>query len=137
MINNSIAQSNNFKTNIKLKWKKSAEIADLIFCEINGIAPSFYLALSEAYSESSRTSKMGRFLKNSQRLNTVVFEKISVLDVWLGSEYVSDYPGFFPISINGGCHFESSKNISNVVSILVSRAEMFSLGAIELCSKPV
>ena len=38
-------------------------MADLMFCEINGIAPSIYSAISEAYSGSSHTSKLERFMK--------------------------------------------------------------------------
>ena len=40
-----------------------AEIADFIYCKINGIASSFYLILSEAYSEPCKISKIGRFAK--------------------------------------------------------------------------
>ena len=47
----------------------------------------------------------------------IVFTKNFVLHVWLVSEYASDYPKFFLIIISWGCHFESSKNLSNVISI--------------------
>ena len=47
------------------------------------------------------------------------FAKSSILDVSLGSEYVSDYPEAFPIIINGGFHFESFRNFSNLFSILL------------------
>ena len=50
VINNSLAQSNNFKIqHITLKVEKIAEITDFIFCEITSIAPNLYLVLSEAY----------------------------------------------------------------------------------------
>ena len=39
---------------------KSPDIADLIFCKINGIAPSFSLVLPEVYSEPCHTSKIER-----------------------------------------------------------------------------
>ena len=46
VINNYLAQSNNFKIqHITLKVEKTAEIADFIYCENNGIVPSFYLVL--------------------------------------------------------------------------------------------
>ena len=41
-----------------------------------------------------------------------------MLDVLLGSEYASDYLGIFSIIMNWGCYFESSKNLSNLMSIL-------------------
>ena len=56
LIHNSRVQNNNFKMNFKLKVEK-----DLIFCEINGIAPCFSLVLSEVYSEPSHTSKIKHF----------------------------------------------------------------------------
>ena len=39
------------------------ETADLMFGEINGIAPSFYLVLSEAYSEPTHRYQMDDFAK--------------------------------------------------------------------------
>ena len=46
--------------------------------------------ITKAYSEPSQTSKM-EFLKNSYRLSTVYYlRKSSILDVRLGSEYVSE-----------------------------------------------
>ena len=58
------------------------------------------------------------FSKNSQRLNTVnYFAESSILDILLGSQYVSDCPEVFPIIINGGLHFESFMNFSNLISI--------------------
>ena len=48
----------------------------------------------------------------------IVFAKSSVLDVWLDSEYVYDYPGLFCIIFDWGCYFEYSKNVSSVISIL-------------------
>lgn len=67
------------------KRKKSVGIADLIYCEINGFASIFYLALLETYLEPSQTSKL-------ERLATIVngwipftvFAKSSILDVWQG-----------------------------------------------------
>ena len=38
-------------------------MADLIFCEINGIERSIYSAISEEYSGPSHTSKIERFMK--------------------------------------------------------------------------
>ena len=46
-----------------------------------------------------------------------VFVNISILDTWLGSEYVCDISGLFCIIRNGDSHFESFKNISNVISV--------------------
>ena len=73
VINNSLSQSNNFKqggtsffqdsTYYTKSGRKHADIADFIYCETNGIAPSFYLVLLEAYLESSQTSRMERFVK--------------------------------------------------------------------------
>ena len=47
-----------------------------------------------------------------------IFAKTFILDVWLDSEYVSDYPGAFSIIINWCCHFESFENLFNLMSIL-------------------
>ena len=65
---------------------------------------------------------MGCFVKiiNGWILVTV-FTKGSVLDVWLGSEYVSNYAGFFSIIFNWGYHFEFSKKFSNLISISIYR----------------
>ena len=51
------------------------------------------------------------------------FSKSFVLDVWLDSEYASDYPKLFSIIINSDCNFESSKNVSEVISILFKYTE--------------
>ena len=64
VMNNSVAQSNNFKIHITLKVEE-IRIDCRLYCEINDVAPSFYLVLSEAYSKSSQRSKMERFAKNS------------------------------------------------------------------------
>ena len=50
LINNSVAQSNNFKIKIKLKLEeiRKSEIEDLIVYEIYGIVSAFYLVLSGA-----------------------------------------------------------------------------------------
>ena len=57
-------------------------IADLIFCETNGITSNFYLASSAAYIESCQISKMECFAKiaNGWILLTV-FTKSFILDV--------------------------------------------------------
>ena len=47
------------------------------------------------------------------------FAKSSILDVSLGSEYVSDYSEGFSIIINRGFHSESFRNFSNLFSILL------------------
>ena len=47
-----------------------------------------------------------------------IFGKSSILDAWMGSEYISDYQGVLSvIIINWYCHFESSKNLSNPINI--------------------
>ena len=62
-LNNSIAQSNNFKINIKLKVEETCKDFRPHFYEINRIAPSFYLVLSKVYSQPSNSSNMERFAK--------------------------------------------------------------------------
>ena len=90
---------------LHLKWKKL------------GIAPSFYLVLSEEYSKPTQTSKKERLAKLVDGwIPLTVFAKSFLLDVWLGSEYVSHYPGTFSIIVNWNYHFESSKHLSNVIS---------------------
>ena len=94
-------------------------------CEINGVAENLYSVLSEAYSEHIHASKIERFAKIDKGwIALTAFTKRSVLDVWLGSEYVSDYSGVFFIIIIWGCHFESSKNVSNLMSILFKYLEL-------------
>ena len=94
-------------------------------CEINGVAANLYLVLSEAYSEHIHASKIERFAKIDKGwIPLTVFTKCSVLDAWLGSEYVSDYSVVFFIIIIWGCHFESSKNVSNLMSILFKYLEL-------------
>ena len=72
VINNSLQQRNNFKIkHITLKVKEIRRDCRFIHCEINGIVPNIYLALSDAYSEPSQPSKVECY-----RLNTVkVFRK--------------------------------------------------------------
>ena len=74
--------------------------------------------LSEAYSEPSQTFKMERFSKmvNGWILLTF-FAKNFILDVWLGSEHVSDYPGIFSIIVKWNYHAQPSKHLFNVISV--------------------
>ena len=102
-----------------LNWNKSAEITYLITCEINYITPGFYLPSLEAYSEPSHTSKMERFSEIVNDWIPLTVAKNFLLDVWRGF----NYSGFYSIIINWGCHFESSKNLSNVISILLKYLE--------------
>ena len=44
-----------------------------------------------ANSESCQTSKMKLFAKNGQKLKAVICTKTSILDVWQGSEYASEF----------------------------------------------
>ena len=96
MINNFLAQENSYKINLlESKVEESAEIADLDFCEINDITLGFYLALSEIYPEPCGAFQMERIAKIVNGwIPLTFFAKSSVLDVWLGSEYVSVYLGF-------------------------------------------
>ena len=50
-------------------------------------------------------------------IQSLLFAESSILDVLLGSEYISDYPEVFSIIINWGFHFESFINFSNLISI--------------------
>ena len=52
-----------------------------------------------------------------------MFSKSSILDVLLGSEYVCENLEVFLIIMNWGCHFESSKNLSNLMNILFKYLE--------------
>ena len=47
-----------------------------------------------------------------------MFADSSILDVSLASEYVCDYREAFSSIIDGGFHFESFVNFSNLISIL-------------------
>ena len=68
----------------------------MCLCEINGVAENLYSVLSEAYSEHIHASKIERFAKIDKGwIPLTVFTKCSVLDAWLGSEYVSDYSVVF------------------------------------------
>ena len=97
MISNSLAGSNKFKIKIKLKVKKNLQI----ICEINGIAPRCCLVLSDTYSEPSHASKIENFTKIVHSwIPLTIFAKTFVLEIWLGYEFVSDYPGFFSFVIN-------------------------------------
>lgn len=62
-----------------------------------------------------------------------IFPKRSFLDNWLTSECASDYPEDSFATNSCSYHIGSSKNLCSVISPL----EIFLLGAIELCSKPV
>ena len=52
-------------------------------------------------------------------IQSTIFAKSSILDISLGSEYVSDYPEALSIVINWGFYFESFRNFSNLFSILL------------------
>ena len=56
-------------------------------------------------------------------IQSTIFVENSILDVSLGSEYVSDYPEAFSIIINWRFHFESFMNVSNLISILLKYLE--------------
>ena len=48
--------------------------------------------VSDAYPEHSQTSKMELFVKMDKGCSTLtIFEKSSILDVWLCSEYTSEF----------------------------------------------
>ena len=51
------------------------------------------------------------------------FASSSIIDVSLGSEFVSDYLEAFSIIINWRFHFESFMNVSNLISILLKYLE--------------
>ena len=57
----------------------------------------------------------------------------SILDVSLGSEYVSDYPEAFSIIINWGFYFEFFINFSNLISILLKYLEQESFPVFQTC----
>ena len=56
-------------------------------------------------------------------IQPTILAECSILDVSLGSEYVSDYPGAFYIIINWSFNFESFMNFSNLISILLKYLE--------------
>ena len=118
VINNFWAQSNNLKFNKYTKsGRKYADIADLIYCEINGIAPSFCLVLSAAYSEFSQVSRKEHFAKMvNEWIPLTVFAKSFISDVWLDFEHFSIYPGLFSIIVNWNYHFEPPNYLFNVIS---------------------
>ena len=88
--------------------------------KLNENASGFFLVSSKAYSQSLETTNMdciAKIVKGS--IPSTVFAKSSILDAWLGSEYPPDYPKIFSVIISGCCHFESSKYLSNLSSILL------------------
>ena len=53
-------------------------------------------------------------------MESTIFAKKSISDIWLGSEFVSDNPGFFSAIITiWGYHFEIYNNLSNLITWLV------------------
>ena len=70
-------------------------------------------------------------------IQATIFAKRSILDVLLCSEYISDYLGVSSIITKWTCHFESSKNPSNLTSIIFNYLEQKFPLAIKLCSKSV
>ena len=70
-------------------------------------------------------------------MQATIFAKTSILDVLLCSEYISDYLGVSSIITKWTCHFESSKNPSNLTSIIFKYLEQKFPLAIKLCSKSV
>ena len=84
------------------KWKKSWEIAVLIFCEINNNALSFSVDLPVAHLPCE-TPNMECFAKLiNDWIHSTKFGKSYILDVLLGSECVSDYLWFFSIIMGWG-----------------------------------
>ena len=65
------------------------------------MASSFCLVLSEAHLQPCETLYMERFgqIVNGW-IQSIKFAKSSILDVWISSEYMSDYIGPFTIVIN-------------------------------------
>ena len=84
------------------------------FCEISDIAPQI--------CETPNIRCFAKIANGS--IQSTIFAKSSILDVSLGSEYVSVYLGdFFVININGGFYFESFRIFSNLISILLMYLE--------------
>ena len=112
----------NVKIMLNLKAEEISEIAVLIFCGISENAPRFCLALSEAYLQLYETPNMKYFAKlvNGWIQSTIFAES---LDISLGSEYVSDYLEALSIIIIWRSHFESSTNVSKLISILLKYLE--------------
>ena len=78
--------------------KKFAEIAVLTFCKTSDNALGFCLVLSETYSQYCETPSMKCFPKIANGwAQSTIFAKSFILDVSLGSQYVSDYPEVFSI----------------------------------------
>ena len=111
--------------NIKLNLKVQEVCRDSSpdFYKINDNAPSFSLVLPEVHL-TCEAPNMECFAKIVHGwIQSTIFAISSILDVLLGSEYVSDYLGVFYIIMNWSCHFESSKNLSNLMSILFKYLE--------------
>ena len=67
---------------------------------------------------------MDRFKKTvNDWIPLTIFAKSFILDVWMSSKYVSNYQRVSSVIINWGCHFESSKNLFNVISNLFKYIE--------------
>ena len=89
------------------KWKKFAEIAVLFFCEINDNAQGICLVLSEKYSWPCEIRNMKLHLRCSTGF---------WIRLWLSRN-------FLYYTINLGFRFESFRNFSNLISILLQYLE--------------
>ena len=93
-------------------------------CGRSNNTPGFCLALSEAYSWLCEAPYMKCLAKivNSW-IQSTIFAESSILDVSLGSEYISDYLEAFSIITDWHFQFESFMNVFNLISILLKYLE--------------
>ena len=125
-ISNVSPYGNNVKIKLNLKVEEICRDCSPDFLWIKWQRTKFFFFLfflPEAYL-TCETPNMECFAKivNSWMQSTI-FVKSSILDALLGSEYISNCLGVFFIIMNWGCHFESSKNVSNLMSILFKYLE--------------
>ena len=92
VINNVCPQGNNMKKKLNLKLEKICRNYSPIFCEISDKASGFCLILLKAHLIPRETMCFAKIVNGWIQLP--IFAKCSILDVLLGLEYVSDYPGF-------------------------------------------
>ena len=98
---NNVSRQGNVKIKLNLKVEQICGDFSKRFCGISKNARGFCLALSEAYSKPCETHNIKCFAKTVKGwIQSTIFEESSILDVLLGSEYVSDYPEAFSIIIN-------------------------------------
>ena len=117
-INNVLSQGNNVKTKFNLKVKEICRDWSPNFLWNKRQPTSFCSDFSEAHIKPCETLNMKCFAEIANGwIQSTICKEIHLRSL-NGSEYVSDYLRGFSIITNSSCHFESSRNLYNLISIL-------------------